>query len=383
MNKKIKVLEIIGDATLAGAPRHLLSLLLNFDYDKFQIFVISTSGPLAGEIKSFKKPINLEVVPMHTKYDLSAMREIRAAAKHISPDVVHVHGTRAGILGRLAMMGLKVPVIYTEHLWTKQYRVPGRITHNIQLFGLWVLDMFTTLNIAVSVAVRDFLVENQISRPGKVVVVYNGVEAPKKKAKPFSHRDEILLGSIGTLNEHKGMQYLIEAMVKVVKEFPQVRLEIIGEGYYKDRLVKLIRKLKLTRHVKLTGFIKDVYDELEKMDLYIQPSLSESFGLAILQAMSVGLPVVATKTGGIPEVVTDSKTGLLVPSEDPEALSGAIVDLIRNQDKAIKMGKLGEEDANIKFSLKDMVKETEMIYDSVANKKHRQEIYAGIAEERA
>jgi glycosyltransferase involved in cell wall biosynthesis len=366
MTKKIKVLEIIGDATLAGAPRHLLSLLENFNYSKFNLFVISTSGPLAGEIKALKKPINLEVIPMHTKYDLGAIREIRATAKHINPDIVHVHGTRAGVLGRLAVIGLKVPVIYTEHLWTKQYKIPGRIPHNVQLFGLWILDMFTNLNIAVSDAVGDFLIENQISRPEKVVVIYNGVEAPKKKAKPFSRKDEVLLGSIGTLNEQKGMQYLIQAMPKVIKEFPKTKLEIIGEGYYKDRLSKLIRKLKLSSHIKLTGFLNDVYDELEKMDIYVQPSLSESFGLAILQAMSVGLPVVATKTGGIPEVVTSSKTGTLVPSKDPKALADAILDLIRNSDKAIEMGKIAKEDAKVKFSLEDMVKETETVYGEIA-----------------
>jgi len=368
---KIKVLEIIGDTTLAGAPRHLLSLLESFDYDKFQVFVISPPGPLTGEIKSLKKSINLETVSMPTKYDLRAMREIRSYIQHIKPDLVHIHGTRAGVLGRLALIGVKVPVVYTEHLWTKQYRLPGWLAHNVQLFGLWFLDMFTTLNIAVSQAVKDFMVENQISRPEKIVVVYNGVEPPHKKAKPFGHKNEYRLGSIGTLNEQKGMQYLLEAMPTIIKEFPDTSLEIIGEGYYKSRLQKLIRTLKLSRHVKLTGFLKDVYDELEKLDIYIQPSLSESFGLAILQAMSMGLPVVATNAGGIPEVVTSSKTGILVEPKDPKALAGAILELLRNQSAAVHMVNLGEQDADIKFSLKDMVEETEKIYIDVADKKGR------------
>lgn len=366
---KIKILEIIGDATLAGAPRHLLSLLENFDYEKFDLFVISTAGPLAGEIKTLKKPINLEIIPMHSRHDLTAIREIRAAVKQIKPELAHVHGTRAGILGRLALIGLKIPVIYTEHLWTKQYRLPGRFGHNIQLFGLWFLDMFTTYNIAVSGAVKDFLIENQITRPEKVSVIYNGVEAPRKKAKPFSRKDEYLLGSIGTLNEQKGMQYLVRAMPRILEEFPHTKLVIVGEGYYKDKLAKLAKELKLTGHVRLTGFVNDVYDELAEMDVYIQPSYSESFGLAILQAMSMGLPIVATNVGGIPEVVTADKTGFLVLPKDSEAIAEAVLELLRNQPEAVSMGEMGEEDANVMFSLEDMVKETEKLYVKIAEER--------------
>ncbi len=201
------------------------------------------------------------------------------------------------------------------------------------------------------------------------MVIYNGIEPVKKKAKPFSKENEVLIGSIGTLNEQKGMQYLIKAMPAVLKEFPNAKLEIIGEGYYKDRLQRLVKSMKLTRQVKFTGFLKDVYEELEKLDLYVQPSLSESFGLAILQAMSVGLPVIATKTGGVPEVVTDGKTGLLVEPKNSGQLASAVLEILRDKEKAISMGKLAAEDATLKFSLKDMVEETEDVYEGVAELK--------------
>src|SRR3990167_7781666 len=183
---KTSILEIIGDSTLAGAPRHLLSLLENFDYKKFRLFVICPPGPLAGEVKGLKKGIDLEIVPMKSKIDLSAIKEIRANIKHIKPDVIHVHGTRAGAFGRLAAIGFSYPVIYTEHLWTKNYKLSNIISQQLQLIGLWFLDMFTTLNIAVSQAVKDFMVENQISRDSKVVVIYNAIEPTKKKASIFS-----------------------------------------------------------------------------------------------------------------------------------------------------------------------------------------------------
>ena len=362
---KLKVLAIIGDATLAGAPRHLLSVLENLNTKKFALFLICPPGPLAGEVRSLKRSIDIEIVPMRSKLDFKAIKEIRSNIKNIKPDIIHIHGTRGGILGRLAAIGLKYPVIYTEHLWTKDYQLRSRLSHHLQLVGLWFLDMFTTLTIAVSQAVKDFLIESQITRPEKVLVIYNGIESPKKKAKPFEDKKTII-ASIGTLNEQKGMQYLIQAMPKVLREFPDSELIIIGQGPYKTELEKLAKKMKLSSKIKLTGFVKDVYDELQHVDVYVQPSVSESFGLAILQAMSMGLPIVATNTGGIPEVVTSGKTGILVEAKKPEVLANGLLELIRDHKKAQKMGKLGAEDASIKFNLKDMIIDLETVYVNMA-----------------
>ncbi len=363
--KKLKILEIIGDATLAGAPRHLLSLLENLDTKKFALMVITPPGPLTGEIRSIRKSIEIKIVPMRSKMDLSAIKEMRDIIKHLEPDVIHVHGTRGGVLGRLAAFSLKIPIIYTEHLWTKNYQMPSRIAQRVQLIGLWLLDMITDLNIAVSDAVKDFMLANQITRPEKVIVIYSGIMPAKKKANVLSNNKKYQLKSIGTLNEQKGMQYLIAAMPLVLREFPQTELEIIGDGYFKKNLSREIKEMKLAGKVKLSGFVKDIYGELEKTDIYVQPSLSESFGLAILQAMSVGLPVVATKTGGIPEVVTQGKTGILVEPKNSKELSRGVLELLRDPQKAQKMGKMAAEDAEIKFSLKDMISEIETVYQKI------------------
>lgn len=371
--RKIKVLEIIGDATLAGAPRHLLSLLENFNYKKFAFFVICPPGPLAGEIRSLprkQKPFDLEIVPMESKMDLGAIREIRVNIRDVKPDLIHVHGTRAGVLGRLAAIGLRYPIIYTEHLWTKNYRLPNRLAHGFQISGLWFLDMFTTLNIAVSQAVKDFMVTSQISRPEKIVIVYNATAVPKKKAAIFSSKDRhFKLGTVGTLNFQKGVQYLIQAMPQVLKEFPKTTLEIVGEGDYRRSLERLTKKLKMQKSVSFAGFVNDVENRLIHYDLYIQPSLSESFGLAIIQAMSLGLPIVATNTGGIPEVVTAGKSGILVEVAKPLALAQAIIEILRDPKRAKHMGELGREEVKIKFNLPDMIKETEQIYEAVASKR--------------
>lgn len=361
----MSILEIIGDSSLAGAPRHLLSIVENLDADKFSIHVICPPGPLAGEIKKLRRHIDLELVKMSSRMDLESISKIRKAIKQIKPNVIHVHGTRAGILGRLAAIGLNIPVVYTEHLWTKQYKLKSRVLNFFHYFWNWFLDMFTDLNIAVSGAVKEFMVESSISRAEKIIVIYNGIEPSKTKAAVFNNDKEFLIATVGTLNEHKGVQFLIKALPKIVEEFPGVTLEIIGDGAYKRVLLKEVEKNKLKKYVKFTGFVPDVDKYLAKFDLYVQPSLSESFGLAIVQAMSVGLPVIATYAGGIPEVVTDGKSGLLVEPANSKELAEAIVELLRHPEKARKMGEIASKDAKMKFNLSDMIKELEDTYEQI------------------
>lgn len=365
MSKKISILEIIGDPSLAGAPRHFLSIVENLDLEKFDIHVICPPGPLAGEIRSLRRRVDLEIVPMRSRLDWKAISKTRSIIKHLKPSLVHIHGTRAGSVGRLAAIGQNVPVIYTEHLWTKQFRLSNRILTFFHYFGNWFLDLFTNLNIAVSYAVKDFLVDSNISHLDKVKVIYNGIKPTSEEAKVFEKKDEILLITVATLNQQKGIQYLLRALPKIIKEFPLVKLEIIGDGNYKNELMKLTKRLKLQKNVQFTGFVADVEKYLAKADLYVQPSISESFGLAIVQAMGVGLPIVATYAGGIPEVVTDGKSGFLVEPGKPQALEAAILEVLRNPAKAKEMGVMAKKEAKLKFNLDDMIGELETTYEAM------------------
>lgn len=364
--EKIKILEIIGDSSLAGAPRHLLGIIENLSLEKFEIHVICPPGPLAGEIRKIRRHVDLEVIPMRQRLDLKAISDIRKDIKSLRPDIIHIHGTRAGFLGRIAAIGFNLPVIYTEHLWTKQYHLQSRILNFLHYATNWGLDIFTTLNIAVSEAVKDFLVTSRISHLDKVKVIYNGIDPSTHQAHIFRHESEFLFATVGTLNQQKGIQFLIRALPQIIKEFPGVQLEIIGDGPYKRILQNEVKKHKLKAYVKFTGFVPDVSKYLTRFDLYVQPSLSESFGLAIVQAMSVGLPIIATNTGGIPEVVTEGKSGFLVEPADEKSLAGAILELLRHPSLAKKMGEMAKREADMKFNIKDMVNDLEKTYESVS-----------------
>jgi len=362
---KISVLEIIGDPTLAGAPRHLLGILENLDLDKFDLHCICPPGKLAGEIRNLRRHIDLEIISMDSRLDFQAISRIRWAIKQTKPDVIHIHGTRAGSLARLAAIGLNLPVIYTEHLWTKQYALSNRFLNFIHYFANWFLDIFTNLNIAVSGAVKEFLTSSGISHQGKIKVIYNGIEPTKTEAQVMANEQEILIGTVGTLNATKGVQFLIQALPRVSTEFPQVKLEIIGEGPYRRKLEKQVKRLKLEKQVKFKGFIAEVEQEMAKWDIYVQPSLSESFGLAIIQAMSVGLPVVASRAGGIPEVVTDGLSGILVEPAKAKDIILALLILCRDPKLARQMGNHGRQEVRARFDLNDSIRQLEKTYEQV------------------
>lgn len=363
---KLSILFIIGDSSLAGAPRHLLSILQNLDREKFDIHCICPPGPLAGEIRKSHRHINLELISMRSRFDIEAIKKIRHQIKKIKPEIIHIHGTRGGILGRLAAIGFNIPVIYTEHLWTSEFKLSNRAMNFFHYNANWFLDLFTTQNIAVSGAVRDFMVSSHITYPEKIKVIYNGIVPTKYQAKIFQSNKDFLLMTIGTLNKHKGIQYLIKAMPQILKEFPEAKLEIVGDGEYRRTLEDLVKKLKLKNNIKFVGFVPNIERNLSRADVYVQPSLSESFGLAIVQAMSVGLPIVATKTGGIPEVVTTDKSGILVEARNADALADAILELLRNPVRARQMANLAAKDARFRFNLKDMIIALETTYETLA-----------------
>jgi glycosyltransferase involved in cell wall biosynthesis len=381
--RKIRILQIIGDSTLSGAPISLLTLVKNLDKKKFDITCLCPPGPLAGLLKEVKG-VGVEIVPMRSKWDFKAIKKIRKIIKSLSPCIVHCHGLRGGFLGRLACIGPQKTapkVVYTEHLWTAEYRLKNPISHWFQLFSLWFLDLFTNKIIAVSKAVADFLVKKKITRPEKLMVIYNGTDIKLKtkneKRKTTTKNSEVIIGFVGSLTKRKGVEYLIRAIPLIILNLKSkiLNLVIVGEGEEKEKLQKLTKKLKLEKFVEFWGLLDDTSTIYPVLDVYVQPSLDEAFGIAVLEAMSFGVPVVASQVGGLSELlnhkphkslklpyeVTDC--GILVPPKNSAALAKAIVKVLKDEKLAKKIGKAGQKRA-LEFSADRMVKETEKLYSS-------------------
>jgi len=164
---------------------------------------------------------------------------------------------------------------------------------------------------------------------------------------------------------HKGQRYLIDAFVDVVRVLPDARLVILGQGELHESLAQQVHHLGLDKHVLLPGFRTDVLSLMKTVDIFVMSSVMEGLGTSLLDAMACARPIVATDTGGIPEVVVHEDTGLLVPPRDPGALADALLTLLRDETLARAYGAAGYERVHRRFSVEHMVRNTVSAYEDL------------------
>lgn len=367
MKRKIKLIQIIGEGSLTGAPRHLLTLLKFLDCRRFILKVICPPGPLVNEIKELKVP--LFQVPMRGRSDVLAVNAIRKILRRERPDIVHCHGARAGLIGRSAARGLPLKIVYTEHTRTPQFKLSSPVLEWSHRRALRILDQFTDVTIAVSQAVADFL-KKGVARHSKVVVIHNGLEKqPRPSALEVAHfrekygfkEKELIIGTIGSLNYQKDHKTLIKAFQRISKKRSDTKLILVGAGEVKPYLEKLARRYRVADRVVMTGALPSVQSVLATFTIFVLPSLSEAFGLCLLEAMQAGVPIIATKVGGIPEVIKSGYNGLLVTPGDPKELASTIMRLLNDKQLQKKLIRHYGETLD-RFSAKNMVDETERVY---------------------
>lgn len=161
--------------------------------------------------------------------------------------------------------------------------------------------------------------------------------------KSFKNGKYPVIGTVSRINPVKGHRYLIEAMPKILANFPDVRLKIVGAGPLLDKMRALATSLGLDKAVEFTGFVDDVHQARCSMDIFLLPSISEGFPLSIMEAMAAGLPVAASRVGGIPEIVRHGETGLLFPAKNPDAIAEAVIKMLTDFESSCRMGVRGRQ----------------------------------------
>ena len=223
--------------------------------------------------------------------------------------------------------------------------------------------------LCASECIRQILIGQGIPRE-RALTIHEGIDlAHVDAAPPVSVRETFWLptnapvvGCVGALVEHKGHRYLVHAAADIVRAVPDARIVILGEGDLRDELSRLIHELGLERHVLLPGFRPDVLSLLKAVDVFVMPSITEGLGTSILDAMACRKAVVASAVGGIPEVVEDGRTGLLVPARDASALGTAIVRLLRDPSLAGRLAAAGRARVEQRFTADRMVQDTLDVY---------------------
>ena len=215
----------------------------------------------------------------------------------------------------------------------------------------------------------------------RAVTIHEGIDIGHVEAAPAAdlHAELWLphhapvVGNVAALVPHKGQRHLIEAAAIVVKRVPDARFVIAGEGELRESLERQIKDRHLEKHVFLIGFRPDVLSVHKAFDIFVMSSVTEGLGTSLLDAMACGKPIVATTAGGMPEVVKDGKTGILVPPRDHEAMAQAIIRLLTDEEAQHSMGAAGQARARVYFSAERMVQDTYDVYRRVAMHPHVEE----------
>lgn len=306
-----------------------------------------------------------DLVPLaiRSEVDLTAAwRLARVVAMH-QPDVVHAHDPHAVAVAAMALS-------FGTSRATPSLVVSRRVDFHLQRhsFSRWKYRQVRYF-IAASYAIADVLVADGVPR-SKIVVVHDGIDVDRVMRTPvvdlgaefwFPAGAPILV-NVGALVDHKGQKHLVDAMVRVRRQVADAQLVILGEGELRRPLEQQIHELGLDKHVILAGFRDDVLALTRSADLFVMSSITEGLGSTVLDAMAMGLAVVGTRAGGIPEAVEDGVTGVLVPPRNAGALADAIVSLLRDPDRRRRMGAAGQARVREAFGVDRLVERTLRVY---------------------
>jgi glycosyltransferase involved in cell wall biosynthesis len=364
--RRIRVVEVLATGTNGGAQEHVYSLLTRLDRERYDVSVVSLSPGSA--VRKLQRA-GFDVLVIDEPDDAIAVGALAAHLVEVRADVIHNHMFRAETVGTRAAMALaeighrRPYVVSTVHSSRIRSQEDRRVLRDLtpQMDEL----------IAVSQMVERKLVdEGRTTAP--VTRIYNGVDLSRYEQQeacctlPEEYGMEpgsLLVGVVARLEPEKGHPTLLEAWPRVLRAVPDAYLLIVGEGSRREALEAQARELRIAHRVVFTGRRDDVPAVTAALDVAVLPSYREAQGLSILEAMALSRPVVASNVGGIPEMIEDGVTGLLVPPHDAEALAGAIIRLLRDHPYADTLARAGHDLVHDRFCIEHMVEAIQTIYD--------------------
>lgn len=356
---KIKIVYLIlNGINYGGSEKHTLDLINNLPEDQYEVHLIYTKGnPIVNYVKS---SLNSNCYPMER--GLGNFLTITKLIRELNPDILHLQAARGIVTGRYATLINRFffrstyKIISTTHGW---------VLPHFKLVKLmeWLFLSFRNLDdmtLAVSHQSRKELIEKGYL-PHKLKTVYNGIDFTPFNEDRFIRSNIKNIGFVGRLTHQKGIEYLLDA-IKVFKG-SDYHFHIYGDGEYKDSILEFIRSSK-TDNITYHGFIdsKDISKAYSNIDMLIAPSIDEGLPYTFIESMNCGVPVLATRVGGVPEIVEHGVTGWLIKPKSVEALV-TMLEQLENQDVC----EISEQAINksYQFSLENMLDRTKECYSEI------------------
>lgn len=366
----LKTLHIDSEKLWGGGQRQVAGLCTYLRDWGHSVKLVCRPG---SKLESWAADNGIEssLVEMRSTLSLGSVMALRAVIARERPDIVHLHASRAHVLGSAAakLAGAKVVIA------TRRMDDPIKmIWPNTRAYGAW-----TTAIVAISGAVRDVMVDCGVD-PAKIHLVSSGTDIsrfenvtcdPDLRASLGVHPSTAIVCAAATLAERKGIRYLIEAAAILKANSTPVHLVIAGDGEQRAELERLVRDLGVS--ASFVGFYPDMPTLLATADVFVMASLSEGLGVAVLEAMAAGKPVVASAVGGLRESVVDGVTGYSIRPADSRALADAIGKIISNPALAAEFGSAGRARARANYGLENMARGNEALYYELIRKEQNNE----------
>ena len=367
-SNKIKLLQMPANFHIGGTERQVVNLALGIDSSRFDLHLacLRNSGELLEELEPLHIPRSeFRIGPFYSPATFWQGIRLSSYIRRHAIQIVHSYGFYSNVFAvpaaRLARTSIVVASI----------RDTGDVLTPLQR---WVQRLVCRLADCVLVnaeAIRERLIEQGYD-PTRIVVIRNGITLARfgKSQKGSALRRELglppsaeLVVVFSRLNQMKGIPYFLEAATALAGSFPDARFLIVGDGDNRKELEQHACRMGLGSRAVFTGFRNDVPDLLSEAAVSVLPSLSEGLSNALLESMAAGVPVVATRVGGNPEVIEHGVTGFLVPPRDSASLAEAIRRLLDDKDLAASFGQAGMQRVARLFSIERSVRETEYLYE--------------------
>jgi glycosyltransferase involved in cell wall biosynthesis len=365
----VRVLQLTSSLGFYGAEQMIMTLITALDRESFDVRLAALEKKRVSStaIVAAARAAGFEAVtlPCRGRLDWGAIQELKSLVEDQRIEILHCHEPKSRLYGAIVSRMTGVPMVATHHLWTGQ-NLRTRLVELIDAAVLHSCQRVVAVSSSVAESMRRVLISSS-----RIEVIPNGIDL--SGFRDAQQNNEVraslgippglpVIGAVGRLDIQKAHERLIEAARKISDAGQDAIYLIVGEGVERLRLESLVRSLGLSDRVLLPGYKSDIRPFLAIMDLFVLPSRREGTPMALLEAMAMRKPVVATAVGGVPDVLTDGIDGIMLPESSVNGLSDALLRLLRDPALARRIARNGRRRVETEFSSRRMAGRYEDVY---------------------
>lgn len=368
--RSIKVLHVTFNMAIGGTEQVIRQLVTGTGPLGIENEILCIDGEVGdiGKLLQQDQGIRITAIRRRPGFDMELVKAIRFHIRRNSIDIVHCHQYTPYLYGFLGALGTRAKVVFTEHgrFYPDRYRYKAVPVNPL-------IALLTPAIVAISAATRDALARYEFMPRWKIQVIYNGIQGLQRNQEQVAQlrqalgipSDGFIVGTVSRLDPVKNQPMMLLAFRRFLSQCPQAWLVMVGDGPDRAKLEALARELQIERRVIFTGFKTKPVDYLALLDIFLLSSLTEGTSMTLLEAMSLGIPAVATEVGGNPEIVMDGVTGLLSPSEDDAKFAQNMLRIWQDEDLRQAMSVAASRLFQERFSVQMMVKQYMKVYEGL------------------